>query len=60
MKEKKPGWKGRDKTVFICRWHDPIYRKYEGIHEVLELKKSLGRVQNIRSIRKKNRCIFIF
>lgn len=38
MKQKKPGWKGGDKT-FTCRWHDPICRKYEGIHkEVLELK----------------------
>ena len=29
QKENKmhPNWKGRSKTVTICRWHDTIYRK---------------------------------
>ena len=27
-KKKCSNWKGKNKTVNICRWHDFIYRKY--------------------------------
>ena len=27
-KKKCSNWKGKNKTVNICRWHDFVYRKY--------------------------------
>ena len=28
---KHPDWKGRSKSVLICRWYDPICSKSQGI-----------------------------
>ena len=31
--KRQPNWKGRRKTVFICRWHDTIHREPQRFHQ---------------------------
>ena len=31
--KRHPHWKGRSKTVFICRWHDTTYREPQRFHQ---------------------------
>ena len=44
-KKKHLGWKGRNKTVFIHRWHDCLGRKSDGICQkmLLELVSELSK-----------------
>lgn len=46
-------WNGRNKTVFICRRHDRVFRKSKEIHTythipkyLLELKNKFTKLQN--------------
>lgn len=42
-------WRGLDKTVPICKWHDGLHRKSQGICKTLEKINSV-QLQEIRSI----------
>ena len=41
-----PDWKGRGKTVFICKWHDTIHRKFykNSKQKLLELTNEFNKV----------------
>ena len=32
-KKRHPNWKGRSKTVIVCRWHDRVHRKPYRLHQ---------------------------
>ena len=31
--KRHPNWKGKSKTVSICRWHDTVHRKLQRFHQ---------------------------
>ena len=33
--KRHPDWKGRSKTVIVCRWHDSVHRKSYRLHQKL-------------------------
>lgn len=48
--EKHADWKGRNKTIPICRWLDCTDGKSQGIYKkVLELTNEFSNLQNIRA-----------
>ena len=43
--KRNPNWKGRSKTVIICRWHDSIHREPQGsTKKLLELINKFSKV----------------
>ena len=48
--QRRPNWKGRRKTVFICRLHDTVHREHERFHqETSRTDKSIQQSRRIQN-----------
>ena len=58
IKFKNPNWKGRSKTVTICRLHNPIYRT-SWIHHKKKLLEKINELQDTKLIYRNLWCFYI-
>ena len=42
--KRNPNWKGRNKTVTVCRWNDTVHRKSQRCHQKTELISEFSKV----------------
>lgn len=61
--EKTSKWKRRRQTISIHRWHDPIFREFQRIHQKMRkygnYQRTSAKLQSSRSTRKPQLCIYM-
>ena len=45
--KRHPNWKGKSKTVTVCRWHDTIYSKFCRLHQKIPLLEGINEFSKV-------------
>ena len=58
--KRHPNWKGGNKTVIFCRWHDSVHRKSYRLHQkLLNLVSEFGKTSGYKvNIQKSKACLY--